>query len=309
MHSSAVNAMKRNQELYAEFLDWLTISHSAETVNSYRWGLKVFIDWISGREKEVVMCKEKDFTAFGIYLKERRRIKNSTQASYFCSLRTFWRWLYRNELVGSDDSIIPIPKDNDKVHYPFALKDEIWKMTDLLDEFFPEHLRNKAIILFLYATGLRLSEMIAINVSQLDLNNKKAVAKTYKRQNHYREIYWDDKTNDLLKRWIETREKIMERGRCRSDALFISLATGNKGARICKWAVQRMFRRLRREAGIERHITAHSMRHGFGKRAVERNIHPRHLQLMLGHAKLNTTMFYMGVENKELEKVYRRKIG
>jgi len=65
-----------------------------------------------------------------------------------------------------------------------------------------------------------------------------------------------------------------------------------------------MFRKARKIAGIKKKITAHSFRHGFGKRAVEHDVYPRYLQKMFCHAKLNTTMFYMGVVDAELENVY-----
>lgn len=300
--------MNQNEELYSRFLDWLTIGHSPETVQSYRWGLKMFVDWCDGTEKDIVDVKEHDIVEYALYLKEVRRVKNSTQASYFCSLRTFWRWLYRQNLVKFNDDVIPMPKDNDKEHYPFVLPDEVKKMQDIFDDFYPDQLRDKAVLTFFYATGVRLSELISINVSEIDLGEKKAVCKTFKRTNHKREIYWDDNTNEILKKWIEIRDKLETNSRYKSDALFITMSHQKYGQRIGKHAIQKMFREVRKLAGIEKKITAHSFRHGFGKRAVEHDVHPRHLQLMLGHAKLNTTMFYMGVTNEEIERVYRQKM-
>lgn len=301
--------MNQNEQLYDQFLDWLAIGHSQETVKSYRWGLKIFIDWCDGTEKDVVDVKESDIVEYALYLKEVRKVKNSTQASYFCSLRTFWRWLYRQQLVEFNDDVIPVPKQDDKEHYPFVLPEEVKRMQDVFDEFYPDQLRDRTIITFLYATGVRLSEMISIDYPDIDFDEMKAVCKTFKRTNHKREIYWDENTNELLKKWVEVRNKLESKSIYKSSALFISLSTQKYGKRICKDAVQRMFRKARKIAGIEKKITAHSFRHGFGKRAVEHDVHPRYLQKMLGHAKLNTTMFYMGVADAELEKVYRQKMA
>jgi site-specific recombinase XerD len=67
--------------------------------------------------------------------------------------------------------------------------------------------------------------------------------------------------------------------------------------------------KARQKAGIERQITAHSFRHGFGTRALQKNINPRYVQTMLGHARLDTTMIYMQTNNKEVEEVYRAMMG
>jgi site-specific recombinase XerD len=198
-----------------------------------------------------------------------------------------------------------MPKGNDKEHYPFALEQEIKIIMDSFREFFPEELRDKTIVSFLWDTGVRIGEMLIIDASQIDLENKKAVIKTFKRNNHKREIYWTNETNLLLASWLEVRSQLIQKAKIRSNALFISMAPQSYGARAGKDVVQKLFRKKRQQLGIDRKITPHSLRHGFGARAVEKNVHPRHLQLMLGHAKLNTTMFYMGCENKETEKIYR----
>jgi site-specific recombinase XerD len=108
---------------------------------------------------------------------------------------------------------------------------------------------------------------------------------------------------------VVVRDKLEAKAHYKSSALFLNMSTQKFGSRIGKDAVQKMFRKTRKIAGIEKNITAHSFRHGFGKRAVEHDVHPRYLQKMLGHAKLNTTMFYMGVADGELEKVYRQKMA
>lgn len=301
--------MNQNEQLYGQFLDWLTIGHSPETVKSYRWGLKIFIDWCDGTEKDVVDIKESDIVEYALYLEENRRVKKSTQACYFCSLRTFWRWLYRQNLVEFSDDVIPVPKQDDKEHYPFVLPEEVKRIQNIFDEFYPDQLRDRTIVTFLYATGVRLSEMISIDVGEINFEEKKAVCKTFKRNNHKREIYWNGETNEILKKWVDMRNKLESNAPYKSSALFINMSHNRFGQRIGKDAVQKMFRKARKAAGIEKKITAHSFRHGFGKRAVEHDVHPRYLQKMLGHAKLNTTMFYMGVANGELEKVYRQKMA
>jgi len=301
--------MTKNQEFYGQFLNWLSIGHTSATVSSYQWGLKIFIDWLDGTEKELLELKEKDFVDYCHYLKNDRRVKNSTAASYFCSVRTMWRWLYRQKMVLFSDDLIPVPKADDREHYPFLTECELELILGSFDEFYPKDLRDKTIFAFLFATGLRLGELLDIDAADIDLDRQKATVKTEKRKNHYREVYWDDSTNELLKKWEVVRKKILARHGINQGALFINMSTHGFGQRAERFMIQKLFRRKRKELGIKKQITPHTCRHGFGHKAVKMDVHPRMLQKMLGHAKLNTTMIYMGVEDIEVEKVYRAKMA
>jgi len=301
--------MTQNRDYYYQFLDWLSIAHTLETVNSYKWGLKIFIDWLDGVEKDLLSLQEKDFVEYAHYLKDDRRVKNSTAASYFSGVRTIWRWLYRQNLVANSNEMIPIPKADDGEHYPFLTEEELKVVLNSFDEFYPLELRDKTAFAFLFATGLRIGEFLQMNVGDIDLIKQKATVKTEKRKNHHREVYWDDETNELLRKWIEVRGKILShRSSKKTDALWVNLSPQGFGQRAQKCIFQKLFRRKREELGITKKITPHACRHGFGHKAVKMEVHPRMLQKMLGHAKLNTTMIYMGVEDIEVEKVYREKM-
>lgn len=300
--------MTKNQEFYGQFLDWLKIGHSPATVSSYRWGLKIFIDWLDGTEKEILELKQKDFTDYALYLKDTRQVKGGTQASYFCSARTMWRWLYKQGRVKFNDDCIPVPKADDQEHYPFLTEEELNLILNSFDEFYPKDLRDKTIFAFMFATGVRLGELLSIDAGHIDLEVRKAVVKTEKRRGHEREVYWDERTNELLKKWLEVRSKILGRHNIITGALFINMSSFAFGRRAERCVIQRLFRRKRKELGISKKITPHSCRHGFGHKAVKMEVHPRILQKMLGHAKLNTTMLYMGVADAEVERVYREKM-
>lgn len=73
-----------------------------------------------------------------------------------------------------------MPKQDDKEHYSFVLPEEVKKIQDVFDDFYPDQLRDKTIVTFLYATGIRLSEMISIDYPDIDFDEMKAVCKTFK---------------------------------------------------------------------------------------------------------------------------------
>jgi len=90
------------------------------------------------------------------------------------------------------------------------------------------------------------------------------------------------------------------------EALWISLDSAKPPARVERHAIQGMIRTLRDKVGLEKKITPHSFRHGFGYRGVRANANLRYLQVMMGHATLKTTTIYMGYKNQEVEDEYRR---
>ncbi|MEZ7821297.1 MAG: tyrosine-type recombinase/integrase [Patescibacteria group bacterium] len=301
-----INIDKNNLKIVDDFLNWLAIGHSLETVDSYKWPLRLFCKWLSGKEKNIADMKEKDFVGYHLFLKEERQVKNSTMAHYFTSIRTLWRYMYRNEMVKYGDDKIPMPKADDKQSYPYAEEADINKILNSFRGWDIKDIRDKAIVSLLYKTGLRIGELRSLDISDIDLEFKKATVQTEKRTGHKREIYWDDKTNEYLKNWIDTREEFLLQERRSENALFIGMTMGSKDKRIDRSTVQKMFRKKRDELGINKKLTPHSCRHGFGHRAVEKNVNIRHLQVMLGHSKIDTTMIYMGCKNKDVETAYRQ---
>ncbi|MBL7058472.1 tyrosine-type recombinase/integrase [Patescibacteria group bacterium] len=302
----------RNQEAKNLFLERLQSDEcSKHTISSYHHALKIFLDWLENTGKSIVGMLEQDFVDYEIYLSDKRKLKSTTKAHYFSSIRNWWVFLLKRGMVNQDVSIIPAPKRRGTEHYPYVEEQEIEILLNSFSGFFPVDIRNKAIISLMYATGVRLGELISLDLSSIDTEKMKGNVKTFKsrKDNPHRDVYWDTKTNDILLEWLSTRERLIQtETKVNSNALFISLATQSYGKRIGKDAIQKLFREKREELGIDKKISAHSLRHGFGHKGVEKNIHPRHLQLMLGHEKLETTMGYMGCANKEVEDAYRKKM-
>ncbi|MFA5080317.1 MAG: tyrosine-type recombinase/integrase [Candidatus Paceibacterota bacterium] len=295
-----------NEQVFKDFLDWLSIAHKPATVDSYKWALNPLFNWLDGTNKNILGFNDKDYVSYSLYLKEVKKVRQGTLFHYLGSLRATWRFLFNKGYVLRDESFIVLPKDLDKQSYPPVTEQEFKKMVSILDDYYPEQLRCKLAISLLYDTGVRIGELMSLDMGDVDLTNYKGVVKTYKRNNHFREIYWQDHTNALLQQWILVREKIIFRSGNRSNALFIPLL--GPGGRACKCQIQKMIAKTRKNAGIDRKITAHSFRHGFGTRALQRNVNPRYVQTMLGHAKLDTTMIYMQTQNKEVEAIYRESM-
>lgn len=291
-----------NKRLKDDFLKWIDISHRPATMKAYKWGVKRLNEWLAIKNKSILEFDSKDYVDYSNYLKSRN-IKPSTLFTYLAALRAFWRYLYDNGYVIKNDKFIVLPREFEIESYPPIGEDDYTKMLEVLDDFYKEQLRGKAILSLLYHTGVRLGELVSLNLTDVSLAHNKGIVKTSKRHNHFREIYWNKEVNDYIKKWIKTRNKYVDHLKTNEKALFISFKDGKRlGIR----QVQRLIIGTRNRAGIDKKITAHSFRHGFGMRALRHNMNPRHLQVMLGHSNLETTMIYMRTNNTEIEKVYRK---
>lgn len=297
--------MRENDEVVGNFLVWLKGAHAPATVLSYSYALNSLKKFLVEHKLILKGCTLDDLTTYLQWM-ENKGLKSGTRNLYCTALKTLWQWLYRQKLVGFADDLIPSPPATDKTSYPFLESDEFHVLMDACGDLLPNEIRNKAVLSFLYATGLRLGEFLSINVADLDMGERKAVVRTFKRKNHKREVYWDDETHGWLERWLGVRGQILDRAGLGCEALWISLDTANEPGRVTKGAIERMIRELRNGVGMEKKITPHSFRHGFGYRGIRANANLRYLQVMMGHAKLSTTQIYMGYKDKEVEEEYRR---
>ncbi len=285
-----------------QFLIWLSGGHTKATVQSYYWALHNLRKYLDIIQKDITECTLNDLTAYIQHL-ENKGLKSGTRNHYVTSVRAIWHWLYKQDMVDFDKEMIPLPDRVDTESYDYLTQEEYEQMLNALSEHFPKELRGKAIIAFLFNTGVRLGELLSIKMSDIDLEKMKGRVKTYKRKNHWRDIYWNEFTNNLLKKWIEVRDRIIEK-LGNSEYLFISLEN-NRGEQLAHSTIQRMIRNLRHQLNIKRKITVHSFRHGFGHRGVETRVNPRYLQVMMGHANLRSTQIYMGYDTKDVEMEYR----
>lgn len=297
--------MIENEAIIGSFLVWLGGSRSPATVSSYKFALYSLTKYLNELGKVLTDCDLDDLSKYHLWL-ENKGLRGGTRALYITSLRTLWKWLYRQGKVKINDDLIPVPQGVEKESHPFLEPQEYRAILNLYDEMYPKELRDKTIVAFLYNTGLRLGEMLNLNVDDIDLSERKALAKTFKRKQHKREVYWDDETNRLLERWLEVRDRILGRKDSGSEALFISFNTASDPKRMDRSAVQKTFRAARAKLGIEKRITPHSCRHGFASLGVKRNVNLRYLQVMMGHANIRSTTIYMGYKNADVEHEYRK---
>jgi integrase/recombinase XerD len=234
-------------------------------------------------------------------------LRANTKAIYVTALKSLYRWLDLQKKAPFDPQLIPsISIDPSVSSRNASTREEVEAILGTFDEYFPEELRNKACISLLWDSGMRLSEMLSLNVGDIDTETMHGRVKTYKRKNHIRTIRWWYSTNELLKQWCLVRSAVLEREGSSQNALFITLAPNCDYIRLGRHVPQGAIRNARKKVGITRQITPHALRHGNLTDMLKAGMNIREVQEHAGHAKVTTTQIYTHVEEGEIDRAYRR---
>jgi integrase/recombinase XerD len=216
-----------------------------------------------------------------------------TVRTYIIRVRVVLAWLRASQHQVLSPDVIPVPKRVDKVPQ-FITKEEVCKLIDAAEVYRGckiNTLRNKAVISLLYCSGLRVSELCALNRGDIRGNTFTVVGKGGKA----RLCFVDERTSKFITEYLSMRKD-------GNQALFIC---SQNGLRITKGNIQFIFRTISKRSGIEG-VHPHTMRHSFATNLLRNNCNLRYVQELLGHASLQTTQQYTHIVNYDLEQVYQK---
>ncbi|MEO5644454.1 MAG: tyrosine-type recombinase/integrase [Bacteroidia bacterium] len=170
-------------------------------------------------------------------------------------------------------------------------------------------IRNRAITGLIYDTGIRVGEAVSLNVEDIDLEKKTAVIKTEKSRGKapVRQIFWEESTNEDLKKWLAVREKISGYVHfSEPDALFVGVRCWQIGKRLTNSAVGIFLRHASRKVGLKRVMNAHSLRHLKGNDMAEANTDGLIISQILGHSQVASSRIYTLLKSPVLGEVARK---
>jgi len=210
------------------------------------------------------------------------------------SLRRLFRYLQVNQLISSNPAAhVRAPRSERRlpeVMHPQQLQQLLNTRTEQ-----PLELRDHAILELLYAGGLRLSELISLNIQDIDWGSRQLqVLGKGRKQRH---CPFGRAAETALKKWLKCRNNLVKSG---ENALFIS----KSGSRLSASSIRARIHKLCREKGIEQRVYPHLMRHSFASHMLEASQDLRAVQELLGHAHLKTTQIYTHLDFQQLAKTY-----
>lgn len=269
------------------------------TLDSYERDIMQYLDYLE--ESGVGSLAETGKTNLSGYmlrLKQKGRAA-ATQTRSIISIRAFYQFLVRERRIDHDPSLhLETPKLEKRVPKVLTVQ-EIGRLLDAPQTGSPSGMRDKAMLEVLYATGIRVSELISLDVASVNpgLGFIRCVGTSKERIVPLGRI-----ASDYVQAYIDSmRPKLLKPSKV-EEALFIS----HLGSRMTRQGFWKIMKRYAQEAGIEQEITPHTLRHSFATHLLENGADLRSVQEMLGHADISSTQIYAQVTRGKMKEVYDR---
>ena len=280
------------------FLDalWMERGLSANTLAAYRRDLQGFARWLAGRRSGLLKAgraQVQDFLSWRHHQGSRPR----SIARQLSCLRRFYQHALREGLLAEDPTErIDAPKLGRAL--PESLTEaevETLLAAPRVDD--PLGLRDRAMLELLYATGLRVSELV--NLTLAEVNTRQGVLRTTGKGGKTRLVPLGEEALDWLARYLREARPELLKGQV-SEAVFVT----RRGGPLTRQAFWHLIKRHARQAGIGKHLSPHTLRHSFATHLLNHGADLRVVQMLLGHSDLSTTQIYTHVANERLKALH-----
>lgn len=279
----------------SSFLDFCLVEKglATNTIESYRLDLERFIGFIEAEKQALDSLRPGTLQAYVDSLYQAR-LSARTIARHITTLRNFCGFLLEEGVLASDPSpFLTLPRQWKNLP-KYLNKNELESLISAPDEARPIGLRDRAMIEFLYATGLRVSELCKLRLSDLEANM--GVVKVTGKGNKQRLVPVGKSALAAVERYLEAARSVLLKGRS-SPYLFVTA----RGGCLTRQAFWKLLGLHGRKAGIFRDLTPHVIRHSFATHLLEGGADLRSVQTMLGHSDIATTEIYTHVMRSRLK--------
>lgn len=288
--------MSKLSDLIAEFLRYLLIDkgYSENTIESYKRDLDKFLEY--NKNTSIDNISNEDLKKYIKYLNDNG-LNEKSIARNISSLKSFYKFLVISKYITSNTSdSLYLPKI--KKSLPSTLtEEEVFSLLDikLIDNF--SH-RNKAMLELLYASGLRVSELINLKLQDVDFSQD--IIRTFGKGSKERIIPIGDYAKEYLEKYIyEYRGSMLKKET--SEYIFLN----NHGKKMTRQGFFKIIKKIAKEKGINKELSPHTLRHSFASHLLKYGADLRTIQELLGHSDISTTQIYTHITNEELRQNYQ----
>ncbi len=271
---------------------------SKHTIKAYNSDILSFLVWLGERSVSDVTCK--DIKDYLLYIQQFNFCKTTT-ARKVASLRTFYRYLYRERLIENNPALtIQAPKRGKSLPQ-FLTEEEIEKIFNNMKIDTPAGYRNRTILELLFATGMRVSELSNLNFENLNLEENEI--KVFGKGAKERIVLVSNRAKDLLTNYINTARKLIcptSNEQKENSPVFIN----KNGYRLQTQSIRIAINETVSNIQLPKHVTPHVFRHSFATRLLENGADLRVVQELLGHSSISNTQIYTHVTTERLKTAY-----
>lgn len=305
-------------EYLLPFLDYCEIEKglSSNTQRNYYQYLSLFVKWL--KNENLLDLKPHQLSAkhiwdYRLFLARGHKtargdnLTKKSQNYYLIALRALLSFLAERDIESLPSSKIKLAKQKDEETLSFLEVTDIEKILDIPDVSTPKGLRDRTILELFFSSGMRISELTALNQDQLTMLKDKRTDRTYElsivgKGKHIRTIFISPRAAEWIRKYLKKRHDV-------DKPLFTNLTKNGASKRLTPRAIQMMIKRCATMAGISKKVTPHTLRHTYATDLLDHGADLRSVQELLGHKNVATTQIYTHVTNKRLRDVHEKFHG
>lgn len=275
---------------------------SQHTAKAYSSDILSFLVWMDEQS-----CEDVNFSKIREYLHfiQKFNYKKTTVARKISSLRTFYKYLYRERKVEINPAMSLTNPKRPKSLPKFLTPDEVEQILNNIKIETPAGYRNRTILELLWATGMRISELSGLNFG--DLNLAENEIRVFGKGSKERIVLITDRAKSFLERYLESARALVPKGYDigepdENSPVFIN----NTGYRLQTKTVRNVINDVVEKISLPKHVTPHVFRHSFATHLIENGADLRVVQELLGHASISNTQIYTHISTQHLKDVYNQ---
>lgn len=293
------------------FLEHLEVERNVSrlTIRNYSLYLRRFIDWFSAEgHSDLTELNLENLRSYRVYLAryiddQGRTLSKRTQSYYIIALRSWFKWLVKNDAQVLQPLKIDLPK-GESIHMKYLTLDKVETLLNQPSISTVIGLRDKALLEVLFSTGLRVSELVGLDREQVDLERKEfGVIGKGRRP---RVVFLSERAAAWLQRYLSTRKDRWSPVFIRYSGKMPERLSDGEEVRLTSRSVQRIVDAYCIKAHLPIKISPHGLRHSFATDLLANGAGLRDVQEMLGHKNISTTQIYTHVTRKELKDVHHK---
>ena len=293
---------KTSKQNLEDFKSYLLIekNFSKHTSKAYCSDVLSFLLWL-----DELSCVDVNFSKVRDYLHfiQKFDYKKTTIARKIASIRTFYKFLYRERLVDINPALNLNTPKRPKSLPKFLTTDEIEQILNNVKIDTPAGFRNRAILELLWATGMRVSELSGLNFGDLNLEGNEITV--FGKGAKERIVLVSDRAKTYLQRYLDTARSLVAKGfRLEMITDSVPVFINNTGYRLQNKTIRNVINDIVETIELPKKVTPHVFRHSFATRLIENGADLRVVQELLGHASISNTQIYTHVSTQRLKQVY-----
>jgi integrase/recombinase XerD len=275
---------------------WLEAGLSSNTLSAYSSDLNQFDQWL--KAKNLLEASDQDISAFLLY-RQQQGTSSRSSSRIISSMRRFYGYQLRENRISSDPTrLIDTPRLSRSL--PDSLSEtDVDLLLETPNTLHPLGLRDRTMLELLYATGLRVSELVALDFQQINL--RQGCLRITGKGDKERLVPFGEQALDWLEQYLSTA-RISILGNRQSNYLFVT----TRGMNMTRQGFWHIIKRYAKQAGIISHLSPHTLRHAFATHLLNHGADLRVVQMLLGHADLSTTQIYTHIAQQRLKELHSK---